>query len=241
MSGRKNSTDALYGISGSMSSLFYCAICCKKKVDLQYTKFKRDYEVTCCCGSLVCEECSEKEGPQKCCICSKMSKIGLQDKSWLHLDGMEWKRRYASYEAWAEMWRRMPFLGPFTSRMQRGSWLRLLKLHEERGEDQKKRLLAEYVEFEKNFFRWKVLFYTFRSIRCLPFDRTQQMLDFFDMEKCAIQHVLRRKFILRRFTIGFMKQLSRVFFLDLDQDKILVRRYIFFMILKRVLSKKLRW
>jgi hypothetical protein len=239
MSRRDKFIDALSGITVSMVIRFYCAICCKKNVVLEYTKFKRDYEVTYCCGSLVCEECSEREVPQKCSVCSKNTKIGLQDKSWLHLDGRDWKSRYALYEAWAKMWGRMPFLGPFTSRMERGSWLKVLQLHEERGEDRKKRLLAQYVEFEKNYFQWKVLFYTFRSIHCLPFVRTQQMLDFFDMEKCAIQHILRRKFILRRFTIGFMKQLSRVF--SLDQDKTLVRRYIFFMILKRVLSKKLRW
>ena len=230
--------NALSSISGSMSSYLYCAICCEKKVELEYTKFVRDYYALRCCGSLVCAECSEKEGLQKCCVCSEMSKICCPDKNSFHL-GKNWKDLYALYEKWGEMLRRMPFLASFTSRFHNGSWIAVINLHEERGEERRKILLEQYAKFEKDFFRWKVLFYTFRSIHCLPFVRTQQMLDFFDMEKCAIQHILRRKFILRRFTIGFMKQLSRVF--SLDQDKTLVRRYIFLMILKRVLSKKLRW
>lgn len=239
MNRRDKFINALSGISCSMVIYFYCAICCKKNVYLKYTKFEREYKATDCCGSLVCEECSDKEGRQKCIVCSKNTKIVIHEKNRLHLGGLEWKRRYLLYEKWAEMWRRMPFLASFTSRFHNGSWIAVINLHEEKGEERRKLLLEQYAKFEKDFFRWKVLFYTFRSIHCLPFVRTQQMLDFFDMEKCAIQHLLRRKFILRRNTIGFMKQLSRVF--SLDQNKTLVRRYVFLMILKRILAKKLRW
>jgi hypothetical protein len=169
MSRRDKFINALSGISGSMSILFYCTICCKKKVGLKYTKFERDYPATNCCDSLVCADCSEKEGLQKCCVCSKMSKIVIHDKNWLHLDGLDWKRRYALYEAWAKMWGRMPFLGPFTSRMKHGSWLKVLQLHEERGEDQKKLLLAQYLEFEKDFFPMEGAFLHFSVNPLLAF------------------------------------------------------------------------
>jgi len=218
-----------------------CAICRKGEGFLQYPKNEqRDITITTCCNFLTCVGCAEKVGVHKCSVCLKETQIGFQPKSWLGLGGMPWHRRYPFYEKFSSMEQRMPFLVPFIARKRNGDWKRVVEIEDE-NQSQKRCLLEQYVSFEKDFLQRKALFRIFQTLNCLPFKPTPQMLDYFDVVRCAPNSISRisRKFLLKRFQTGFMRKLSRNF--SLDENRTLFRRYFFLMIIKRVLTKRLRW
>jgi hypothetical protein len=137
------------------------------------------------------------------------------------------------------MQEKMPFLVPFIARIHNGDWKRVVEMGEDGNEAQKRRLLEQYVSFEKDFLKRKALFCIFQTL--VPFKRTREILDFFDVVRCAPNHISRRsrKFLLKRFQTGFMRKLSRNF--SLDENRTLFRIRFFLMIFKRVLTKRLRW
>jgi hypothetical protein len=236
----RKSLDHLNGIRDSRFR-YSCAICRNGKGLLEYAKVRKDITITTCCDSLTCVECAEKGGVHRCSVCLKETRIGFQPKSWLGLGGMPWNRRYPFYEEFTLMEQRMPFLVPFIARIHNGDWKRVVEIEEDGDQSQKSLLLKQYVSFEKDFLQKKALFCIFQTLNCLPFKRTPEILDFFDVVRCAPNSISRisRKFLLKRFQTGFMRKLSHNFFLD--ENRTLFRTHFFLMIFKRVLTKRLRW
>ena len=234
-------SDALESIPHS-GFTYSCAICRKEKGFLEYKKnVREEYPIIICCDFLTCDGCAIQPGVHKCSVCSKDTKIGFQLKSWLGFGGKPWERRYPFYEKIAFMEQRMPFLVPFIARKRNGDWKRVVEIEEDGDQSQKSLLLKQYVSFEKDFLQRKALFCIFQTLNCLLFKTTPQMLDYFDIVRCAPNNISRisRKFLLKRLQTGFMRKLSRNF--SLDENRTLFRIRFFLMILKRVLTKRLRW
>jgi hypothetical protein len=220
---------------------YSCPICRKGNGFLEYAKVRQDYPITKCCDFLTCDRCAIQDGVHKCSVCSKYTQIGIQLKSCLGLGGMPWHKRYPFYEKLSSMEKKKPFLVPFIARRHNGNWKRVVEIEEDGDQSQKRCLLEQYVSFEKDFLQWKALFCIFQTLNCLPFKTTPQMLDFFDVVRCAPNNISRisRKFLLKRIQTGFMRKLSRNF--SLDENRTLFRIRFFLMIFKRVLTKRLRW
>jgi hypothetical protein len=230
----------LPGISGFIYCDASCSICFNP-VTLEYTKDQeRGYDATDCCKSLVCEKCAseEKRKKKKCVICLGMCTCIWISKNSTSLGGKSWKECHEIYTTFGMMNQRMRLLHPFIHRNYGHDWQQVVLIQKDGDKSQKEFLLSKYLQFEKDFFRWQSLFYIFRTLHYLPFNPTPQMLDFFDVEKSAPNFKIHRRFILKRFPTGFIVKLFHNF--SLDENRTRFRRNFFLMILKRVLTERLR-
>ena len=210
---------ALGGIQGSMSSNFCCSICDKEGV-LEYTLHEKVYWALDCCGSLVCKNCTltSESVLQRCRVCSSVSAEVLEfcKNSYRHIVEIKWKKVYAIYETWNLLIRRMGhMLVPFCSKVYLGSWCQIVEIEQNGNQDQKRVFTLQYRRFLHDVLQSKSMFYTFHSLRCLPFVKTQRMLEFFCDMKCStgqhFDYYLKYKMLLRVYHIGIIKMLGKKF------------------------------
>ena len=233
-------------ISGFISCNLPCSICFSE-VELKYIKHQTKVYNTCHnCSSLVCEKCAAeaKLSEKRCRLCLQMTPCFEMCKNDYSFDGKTtWRELHDIYTTFSMIIENKRFLFAFIHRYYGDDWLQVVLLVQGSDQAAKNIFWRKYLQFEKDFlkdfFRWKALFYTFSTLRYLPFKPTPQMLEWFDVEKYSKDYKIPQRAILKRFQNGLVVRLCHNF--SLDENRTLFRRRFFLMILKRVLTKRLRW
>ena len=150
-----------------------------------------------------------------------------------------WKELHGKYTTFSMISEKKRYIFAFIHRYYGDDWLQVVLLSQSGNQAQKKHFMLQYFQFEKDFFRWKSFFYTFRTVPCLHQTiPTPQMLEWFDVEKYSKDYKIPQREILKRFQNGLVVRLCHNF--SLDENRTLFRRRFFLMILKRVLTERLR-
>ena len=206
---------------GHFSIRFQCSIC----AGLDGLRFDSIYNVTTCCNSLACACCVQsniaRPNTLTCILCSNETSIYKEKKFGDPLNAEKWNRnsydferfhRSLFYEGW-------DLLIPFTATKKFGSWREVRKIISWVNHPKYKECREKYNEFVNDFYRKQIFFYLLHSknaeflqssaaLVSTFFQSRPSMPNFFDVQKCYLNLVFRKRF-LKQNQIGFIILISK--------------------------------